>query len=308
MGDVKLFRFSDGESRELAPRSALLERGLQTLVEKHMERFLGIRLLAHEYRVGREHRGAIDSLGIDENGCPVIIEYKRFNDENVICQGLYYLDWLLDHQAQFAALAKEKLGEACPGQIEFDGARILCIARNFSRYDERAIMQIDRNIELIRYRFFEEDMILLEMLNTSISTFLGDSGRAQDSETPRPDGCVGMPAPLQKQVRSMTDAVEALYLELLAFAENLGDDATIKFLRRYIAVSRFRNVACIQPMKNLIKIWLNLDPAQVILEEGFSRDVTNVGHLGTGNLELDVRDAESLERARPLIELAYERN
>ena len=28
-----------------------------------------------------------------EYGCPVIVEYKRHNNENVINQGLFYLDW-----------------------------------------------------------------------------------------------------------------------------------------------------------------------------------------------------------------------
>jgi RecB family endonuclease NucS len=46
---------------------------------------------------GKTHRGRIDSLGLDENGCPVIIESKRKLNENVINQGLFYLDWLLDH-------------------------------------------------------------------------------------------------------------------------------------------------------------------------------------------------------------------
>lgn len=30
----------------------------------------------------------LDSLGLDENGCPVIVEYKRHSNENVINQGL----------------------------------------------------------------------------------------------------------------------------------------------------------------------------------------------------------------------------
>ena len=44
---------------------------------------------------------------IDENNSPVIIEYKRSTNENVINQGLFYLDWLHDAytslSAQFAA-------------------------------------------------------------------------------------------------------------------------------------------------------------------------------------------------------------
>ena len=35
----------------------------------------------------------MDSIGIDENNCPVIVEYKRSSNENIINQGLFYLDW-----------------------------------------------------------------------------------------------------------------------------------------------------------------------------------------------------------------------
>ena len=77
MSDIKLFRFSNDAAEELAGRSALVERELHDLMERHMECFLGIRFVAHEYSTGKNHRGRIDSLGLDENCCPVIIEYKR---------------------------------------------------------------------------------------------------------------------------------------------------------------------------------------------------------------------------------------
>jgi hypothetical protein len=44
------------------------------------------------------------AVRIDEDDSPVIIEYKRATNENVINQGLYYLDWLMDHKAEFQIL------------------------------------------------------------------------------------------------------------------------------------------------------------------------------------------------------------
>ena len=92
MSDIKLFRFSKNGAEELAGSTAPLEKGLHTLMEKNLECFLGIRLVAGEYSTGKNHHGRIDTLGLDENGCPVILEYKRHTNENVINQGLYYLD------------------------------------------------------------------------------------------------------------------------------------------------------------------------------------------------------------------------
>lgn len=51
----------------------------------------------------------MDSLGIDENNYPVIFEYKRASNENVINQGLFYWDWLLDHKAYFELLVMKIL-------------------------------------------------------------------------------------------------------------------------------------------------------------------------------------------------------
>lgn len=92
MSDIKLFRTNNGTVEELKGTSAALEKSLQTLIEQHLEAFLGIRFLASEHSTGKVNSGRIDTLGIDENGCPVIIEYKRALNENVINQGLFYLD------------------------------------------------------------------------------------------------------------------------------------------------------------------------------------------------------------------------
>ncbi len=100
MSDIKLFRLVNGLATELRGDASDLEKPLQTLIENNLEPLLGIRFLASEYFTGKIHNGRIDSLGLDENSCPVILEYKRSIAESVINQGLYYLAWLMDHQAE----------------------------------------------------------------------------------------------------------------------------------------------------------------------------------------------------------------
>ncbi|MGE8281257.1 MAG: hypothetical protein ACN6O2_12565 [Stenotrophomonas sp.] len=57
---------------------------------------------------------------------------------------------------------------------------------------------------------------------------------------------------------------------------------------------------------NKLLLILELDPDTVALEEGFSRDVRQIGHWGTGQLELTLRTMADLERAKPLVERAYQ--
>ena len=165
MSDIQLFRLLSGAAAELPSRTAVVEKHLQSLIESQMQTFLGARFLASEYATGKTHRGRIDSLGLDENDCPVIIEYKRHSNENVINQGLFYLDWLLDHRAEFQLLVMEKLGNETAYGIDWAGTRLLCIAADFTRYDEHAVQQIPRNVELIRYKLFGDDLLLLDLVN-----------------------------------------------------------------------------------------------------------------------------------------------
>ncbi|QEZ44127.1 DUF5655 domain-containing protein [Cupriavidus oxalaticus] len=307
MSDIQLFRLSNGTADELSSQAAKLEKQLQGLIETNMPTFLGVRFLASEYATGKTHRGRIDSLGLDENGCPVIIEYKRHSNENVINQGLFYLDWLLDHQAEFRWLVMEKLGKDVAEQIEWSGTRLLCIAADFTRYDQHAVQQIPRNIELIRYKLFSDDLLLLELVNAQSVPDATAAKPAQveaptEVDKPKP---VGKDKSLEEQLALASTEIRELYEQTTGFLTALGDDVQEKHLKLYTAFRRLKNFACVIAYSNRLLITLKLDPASIVLEEGFSRDVSEVGHWGTGDVELTLRTLEDLARAKPLIERSY---
>ena len=130
MADIKLFNIA-GTVKEYQSGTVTLEKELQTVIENNMTTFL-----ASEYRT--TDGGRMDSLGIDENHCPVIFEYKRSMKENVINQGLFYLNWLLDHKDSFKVLVIETLGLKAAEDIDWTMPRVICIAGDFTRYDESA--------------------------------------------------------------------------------------------------------------------------------------------------------------------------
>ena len=123
------------------PAWTITEKKLQNLIEANMDTFFGVKFLASEYSTGRRHRGRIDSIGIDENGSPVIFEYKRSRNENVVNQGLFYLDWLLDHKAEFELLVMKTFPQHKP-DVDWINPRLLCIAGDFNQYDQYAVEQI----------------------------------------------------------------------------------------------------------------------------------------------------------------------
>ena len=157
MSDIKLFRVGSDKVDELTGMTDTIEKSVQTFFEKNLEALLGVRFLASEFTTS--NGGRIDTLGLDENGCPIILEYKRASNENVINQGLFYLDWLMDHRKDFQWMVMEKLGKQDAEAVDWSAPRLICIAGDFNRYDDHAVRQIQRNIELIRYRRFGADLM-----------------------------------------------------------------------------------------------------------------------------------------------------
>ncbi len=306
MSDLKLFRIDAGVATELTGSSVALEKSLQDVIERNMETLFGVHLLASEYSTGPKHGGRLDSLGIDEDGSPVIFEYKRATNESVINQGLFYLDWLLDHRSEFKLLVMEKLGVDQAEMIDWRNPRLICVANGFTRYDEYAVQQINRSIELVRYRDFEGQLLALELV-TAARTPQSSAASASTTTTPGPR----VPA----AYKTVSDYLEAspaalrdLFGELESFIEALGDDVTKKTLKQYFAYRRLKNFACVEvhPQTQNLLIFLKVDPSTIVIEPGFSRDVSKIGHFGTGDLELRVADHAQLERALPLVSASYE--
>lgn len=317
MSDIKLFRLAAGQATELQGSASDLEKPLQTLIESNLGPLLNIRFLASEHSTGKTHGGRIDSLGLDENNCPVILEYKRSVGENVINQGLFYLDWLMDHKAEFKLLVLDKLGQSAADAIDWSAPRVVCIAADFTKYDGHAVQQIGRNIELIRYRRFGDDLLLLESANLG-----GDAGGTKPS---RGSKAIGLPAPLSapdSASPAKTPGPDKSYAEIRAnlpepmvqlltsledYVFSLGDDVQRKELRLYAAFKRLKNFATVVlHRKNCLLLYLHTDPAKALPALANARDVSNIGHWGTGSLEVALSNLADLDAVKPFINSAYE--
>lgn len=313
MSDIKLFKLSTPNISELAAEDPQIEKALQVLFEKNLEIFLGVRFLATEYSTGPIHGGRIDTLGVDEDGSPVIIEYKRSITENVINQGLFYLDWLMDHRGDFELLVQKKLGKDSNIEVDWSGPRLICIAGDFTRYDEHAVKQISRNIELLRYKRFESDLLMIELVhapnqNINRTPLNSEAKKARSDLTDNSD-------PYQSQriayrISQMQGNLRDLYETVFHFLEGAGDDVQVKELMNYIAFKRIKNFACLEvfPSEKFIRIYLKVDLATISLEDGFTRDVTNVGHFGTGNLQVTIKSIDDFKKAQPLITQSYDKS
>ncbi|MEV5985519.1 DUF5655 domain-containing protein [Streptomyces sp. NPDC052051] len=289
---LKLFR-TDGGVTEVVPRLAEVEADVQDLIEAHMETMLGVRFLASEHVIDCVDGGRIDSLGLDENNAPVVVEYKRGTDAGVINQGLYYISWLMAHKNAFRNLVRDRLGLPAASQILWSAPRLICVAGDFTRYDAHAVREHRRSIDLVRYRYFGSDLIGLETV-ASVTGHAATVGRLSRRTAGIPSAC--------DQGGALAQLAEAVDETLLG----LGDGVTRVQRKQYAAYQRLRNFACVcPPQQTKLLVYLKADPKTVDLIPGFTRDVTGVGHHGTGDLELQLRTERDLERAGDLFRLSY---
>ena len=310
MRDAKLFRIGQDTVQALPSSSVALEKSLQNLIERHLETLLGVRFVKTEHETGAVHGGRIDTLGLDENNCPVIIEYKRALNENVINQGLFYLNWLMDHKAEFKLLVLERYGKLTADAIDWTAPRLLCIAGDFTKYDEHAVQQIPRNIALIRYRRYGEDLLLLEVAaaTTAVAMPLTKSESTKSFNTKGQDQPEEDKLYVLQQFDKCSPAVRDRFEALRAYVVSLGDvqERTVK---NYVSFRRLKGFANVmfRPQTDRMLVYINLSPDSITLEQGFTRDMRGkAGWTGVWQLELTIDSDDDLERAKPLIQKSYE--
>ena len=299
MPDIKLFSIKN-KVQELQSKQVTLEKELQKLLEDNMNTFFGVTFLQSEYKITN---GRMDSIGIDENNCPVIFEYKRSMNENVINQGLFYLDWLLDHKADFTLLVMKKLGAKKADEIDWSMPCVICVANDFTKFDEHAVNQMQRNIKLVKYKKFDDDLFTLEYLNSPKVQPI-----AFDDDGVKPNKSKGKNKGFKEYFNDAGEKNQNLYYSVRDYILSLGDDISDNQLKYYVAFKKVRNIVCAEVYQIYVSLYLKLDPTTVTLEKDLIEDCTKKGHWGTGDLHVMLRSVEDFEKIKYLIDRAYNEN
>ena len=111
-----------------------------------------------------------------------------------------------------------------------------------------------------------------------------------------------------EQIRNADESIRVLYENLSNYILSLGDDISESHLKLYAAFKKIRNVVTVVAQKKKLILNLPLDVSTVSFEEGFSRDVTNIGHWGCGAVDLYLQSGADFEKAKPLIDRAFDEN
>lgn len=308
--DMPLFH-RDKDTLTSVPQSDFPdEKTLQTLVERNLGTVFNCRFIATEFSTGAKHAGRIDTLALSEDANPVIIEYKRVASSELINQSLFYLAWLHDHRGDFELAAQKALGHAV--EIDWSDIRVICIAPSYKKYDLLAVEVMGANIELWSYRLYANGAFSLEEVFQRTDT-LAETGTAGKNPVMV---AAGKKAALTRATASWTfeQHIEGKseHIRTIAFSVRefmLGLDPMMEEAPKklYVAYRTTQNIVCMEVQKQRVALFLKLDPKQNPGPPGISRDVSQRGHFGTGDLEVNVKTLQDLEAAFPFIKIAYER-
>jgi len=168
---------------------------------------------------------------------------------------------------------------------------------------------IQRNIELIRYIKFSDELLLFELVNSNNSPLITSekNGTSIDKTKVSP-GSTRKQKTAEQNLEESSQELKSLFEMLQDYCLALGQDVSYKIGLDQFIFKRFKNFVCaeVHPRDNELVLYLKINPEMVNIEAGFTRDMRNINHWGTGNLEVRIRDEDQLEKAKLLIQDSYE--
>jgi predicted transport protein len=291
---MAIFKINDNKVQKLKIKRFKKEKELQRLFESNLNEILGIRFLASEFTTS--HGGRIDTLGLDEDGSPVIIEYKRDEKDNVINQGLFYLDWLVDHKGDFEILVQKKLGKNV--DVSWDTPRVVLIAQSYNQYDKYAVHRISENIELKRYVLYENNILSVE--NVLLPNEKTKPRRKKKTKV------VYKEYSIERHLKGKPSNIKELFKELRERILGLDEEIKEKVLKHYIAYKLNKNFTEIVVLHKELVVHFDMKKSEVNDPKNKLEDVSNKGHHATGGLRMRINTLEDIDYCMEIVKQSYD--
>ncbi len=307
---MPIFEINNGKLASIEQTDFSSEKVLQNLIEKNLGPVFNCRFVASEFPTGAQHAGRIDTLAISEDNNPVIVEYKKVESSELINQSLFYLSWIHDHRGDFEITVQKSLGNGIT--IDWSDVRVICIAPNYKKYDLHAVQLMGINIELWKYRLFKNSTLYLEQVFQKgySPVTVDESGKNPVMVAAGKKAAITRATAtytFEEHLQGKSKRTRELVLMIQEFV--LGIDPQIEETpkKHYIAYKISQNILCMEVKKQKVMLYLKLNPKEIENPPSISRDVTEIGHFGTGDFEITVESENDCETAKPFIEMAYQK-
>lgn len=298
---MQLFNIKHDKLNSINEQPFKLEKDIQNLFEKNLQTISNLKFVKSEFAV-KDY--CIDTLAYDtEANAFVIIEYKKGSNLSVIDQGVTYLNLMLEYKANFIIEYNESCKENLKrNQIDWSQSRIIFVAPAFTEYQKQSTNFKDLPIELWEIKKFENSLISINPVKKSKSAPTISNVQKNKNST------------LAKVTREIVVYDEAYHLkdhsddvlELYDSFKNailaLSPDLEITPQKLYIAFKRGKNnIVSIHLQNQSLKMWINAKKGFLDDPKNITKDVSQLGHWGTGDYEIIVSDSKYLEYIMSLI-------
>lgn len=305
---MKLYSTKEMSLNPISFQEFKLEKEIQVLVEANLPLLFNLDLVKSELKI-RNFR--IDTLCFDrENKSFVIVEYKRDKNFSVIDQGYTYLSLMLNNKSDFILEYNENCDDNLKkNDIDWSQSRVIFVSPQFTEYQKNSINFKDVPFELWEIKRFQGGLIGFIQHKTSseesISTI--SSGKDLDNIVEKVSSEIIVYDEEIHLSRTSNDAIE-IYKEIKDRVLGFGSDITIIPKKSYIAFKRSdKNFWCVHFLKRELWTWLNMKKGELEYTKNITRDVSQIGHYGTGDYELAIRKMEDIDYAIQLIFQAYKK-
>lgn len=296
---MKIYVNKKGKLVEVKPKPFKLEREIQKLFEDNLNALMGLNLVRSEFTIKNKR---IDTLAFDpQAGAFIIIEYKRDKNISVVDQGFTYLSLMLENKADFVVAYNEQLNKTMKmADVDWSQTRVVFVSPSFTENQIQATNFKDIGIELWEVQQFEDGNISIRQIKQSNSA-TSIKPIAQQSS-------VIQKVTSEIKVYSEADHESAVDAEIFELYEkfrdailNLADGIEVSPQKLYIALKKNGNLACIQLQKKNLKIYIGAKKGTLEDPKKLAKDVSAIGHYGTGDYEIQVNSDKDLEYIMSLV-------
>ncbi|MHC0016434.1 DUF5655 domain-containing protein [Acinetobacter pittii] len=298
---MQIYHTKEQKLVELTEDPFRLEKEIQSVFESNLYEFTGLEFIKSEFTI-KSNR--IDTLAFDsESKAFVIIEYKRDRNYSVIDQGISYLNLMLEYKADFIVEYNESQAKNLKRQdVDWSQSRIIFVSPSFTDFQKQSTNFKDLGIELWEIKRYGGGIISINpMQKTKSAPSIKQVQTANSKEIKT----------ISKEIKQYdedyhladkSDDIKELYEQFRDAILNLAPDLEINAKKLYISFKRHKkNYVYIEVYKKLLRLTLNTKIGQLDDSKKLFRDMSNIGHWGVGDYQVDVSDTENLEYILSLI-------
>ena len=296
---------NNGQLEQIREFDFKLEKEIQKLTEENLSTIFGLDFIKSEFSLNNFR---IDTLAFDKDaGSFVIIEYKRDKNFSVIDQGYAYLSLMLNNKADFILEYNETQKDTLKRtDIDWSQSKVMFISPSFTSYQKEAINFKDLPIELWEIKRYNNNTVNYSRIQTAGAQESVKTISRQDENIEKVSNEIKVYTE-EEHLNSGTDEIKELYEKFKKAILNL-DELEVQPKKKYIAFVGNTNVVDVNIQKNALKIHINLKKGELDDSKHLTRDVSEIGHYGNGDFELQIRNDENLEYIMSLIKQSIKKN